>query len=81
MVQFIGGGLMLHHPLSGLVHHALDCGPRDAEAYRADDSLNDGNPFEVACRPDLLNEAASTVIEVVAAVTTWPAPGALSSFF
>lgn len=81
MVQFHRSGPTPHQALPGLAHHALDRGLGEAKACLADHSLNDGNPFEAACRPDLLNEAVGTAIKVDTAVTTGSVPRALSSFF
>lgn len=61
------------HGISDVV---LVYGENDAEAYRTDDLIDhsDDNPFDLASRPDLLEESYGTVAQVVKKVCGWPPP-------
>ncbi|WNV87871.1 hypothetical protein [Umezawaea sp. Da 62-37] len=75
-----GNTTALHYRRSwrGVSDVVLVYSENDAEAYRADDPLQvDGDPLDLACRPDLLCEVVGTVAEVVAEVTTWPVDSTL----
>jgi hypothetical protein len=65
----------------GISDVVLVYSPDDAEAYRADDVINEMDPFELASRSDLYQETAGSVAAVVAAVLRWPNPDSWPSHF
>ena len=73
----------LHYRRSwrGVSDVVLVFGEDDAEAYRADDSIDDANPFEIASRRDLQEEVVGTVLDVVTAVLSWPTPTSWPSHY
>lgn len=72
-----GRTITLHYRRTwhGVSDVVLVYGADDAEAYRTDDTIaSDDDPFGLAARPDLLEEAYGTVAQVVKKVRNWPAP-------
>ena len=78
-----GKNAILHYRRSwrGVSDVVLVYAEDDAEAYRADDSINDLDPFEIASYDHLQHEDVGTVLEVVAAVMAWPTPESWPSYF